>query len=167
MGMIQSSLTLLRTFTQSIDIFFKLAVVLGLTTASVHRRWILHRPDYQKILADAAKNSGATMIFDADITSIDVESGNLELKDGRTFDVDLIIGADGIKSRVRSFIPEVKDVQPQSYREKAYQTMVPREKVIKDDLTKPFITETHLWAYAASGRWILMYPIARGSCSTF
>ena len=66
--------------------------------------WHLHRADLQRVLVDAlAATQNCDIHFNATLVSFD-ETGqgvNVTLNDKRSFDVDLLIGADGIKSRVR------------------------------------------------------------------
>jgi len=66
--------------------------------------WHLHRADLQRVLVDAlAAAQNCDIHFNATLASFDeTDQGvNVTLDDERCFDVDLLIGADGIKSRVR------------------------------------------------------------------
>src|SRR5271168_1836476 len=79
-------------------------VMRGLTT---DRYWLIHRADYQRVLYDAAKEAGATILLGSPIESVDEggEGGpSVVLKDGRQFKADVVVGADGIRSKTRKSI---------------------------------------------------------------
>ena len=61
----------------------------------IRRLWTIYRPDYQRILAEAAKSEGAEFVFSAKVKVADADTGIVELVDGRRFEADLIVGADG------------------------------------------------------------------------
>ena len=52
-------------------------------------------------LLDGAQAAGASVRFEADISTVDCTAGCVTLTDGTTFDGDLILGADGAGSHVR------------------------------------------------------------------
>ncbi|KAF2165870.1 hypothetical protein M409DRAFT_23602 [Zasmidium cellare ATCC 36951] len=74
--------------------------------------WTIYRPDYQRILAEAAMSSGAKFTFSAKVEKVDSETGAVELRYGREFRGDLVVGADGVWSKVRSGIPGCQNVEP-------------------------------------------------------
>lgn len=74
--------------------------------------WNINRQDYQNVLADAAQAGGAKLIFDVEIDNIDAESCVVTCTDGQSFAVDMIVGADGIKSTVRKHLPKLSHVEP-------------------------------------------------------
>ena len=59
----------------------------------------IHRADLHAVLVDAAKASGATLRTGAAVESVDAQG--VATHDGRVFDGDVIVGADGVKSVVR------------------------------------------------------------------
>lgn len=63
-----------------------------------HSSWVVHRPDYQRILAQAALDAGAQIEFSIKIARIEVEACRIHLEDGTTINCDLIVGADGKSS---------------------------------------------------------------------
>jgi salicylate hydroxylase len=57
----------------------------------------IHRAPFQRVLAEAAAEAGVKILVNARVVSID-DSGKSPIaitKDGRIFEADLIIGADG------------------------------------------------------------------------
>ena len=66
-----------------------------LKLSCIGRLWTIYRPDYQRILAEAAKSEGAEFFFSAKVKDADKDTGIVSLFDGRRFEADLIVGADG------------------------------------------------------------------------
>jgi hypothetical protein len=59
---------------------------------------LIHRADYQVLLYEAAKQSGATIVLGAVVDHVDERAPAVTLQDGRRIEADLIVGADGISS---------------------------------------------------------------------
>ena len=62
---------------------------------AIYRLWTIFRPDYQRLLADAATSEGAEFMFSAKVKRADPDTGVVDLFDGRRMEGDLIVGADG------------------------------------------------------------------------
>lgn len=62
----------------------------------------IHRGDYQGVLLEAARSSGARILTDSDVIQVETGVDELEgrqiavLKDGRRIDADVVVGADGM-----------------------------------------------------------------------
>ncbi|OQU96652.1 FAD binding domain-containing protein [Cladophialophora immunda] len=124
--------------------------------------WLVHRVDYQKILAEAAATSGVKIEFGQKVMAIDVEQVKVILEGGRSLHADLIIGADGIHSRTRASIPGLKDVVPQRTENYCYRALVPREEMLKNPVTATLIDNQSQQAWAGQFKHIIAYPIAKG-----
>jgi 2-polyprenyl-6-methoxyphenol hydroxylase-like FAD-dependent oxidoreductase len=61
----------------------------------IYRLWGSTRFHIQETLAEFAVELGVEIIFGAQVKNIDQSPPALVLNDGRKFDADLIIGADG------------------------------------------------------------------------
>jgi 2-polyprenyl-6-methoxyphenol hydroxylase-like FAD-dependent oxidoreductase len=60
-----------------------------------HRYWNIARSDYKSILSIEALRHGAKFEFGAGVHDIELTTTKVTLDDGRSFQADLIIGADG------------------------------------------------------------------------
>ena len=61
----------------------------------------IHRADYHRILVEEARRVGVVIKLDTVVLGIDFEKGVVQLKDKPDFEVDLVLGADGLKSICR------------------------------------------------------------------
>jgi salicylate hydroxylase len=93
--------------------------------------WVINRADYQKTLADGAEARGAKMVFSADVTRVDVDPERpiVHCKDGRTFEADLVVGADGMRSPVRHSIPKCAGIEPRALKEQCWRATVPKDRI--------------------------------------
>ena len=125
--------------------------------------WILHRADFQKTLAKAARKTGVTILLNKRIERVDCDIPEVVFKDGSTMKGDLIIGADGVWSRTRTSIPENSQVQPLKAGEYCYRFLVPREKMLSHPDTAPLIEDHHVSvAYIGPHRCVVCYPVSNG-----
>jgi 2-polyprenyl-6-methoxyphenol hydroxylase-like FAD-dependent oxidoreductase len=86
----------------------------------------MYRPDLAKILLDRAQALGARVHFGTTVTALtqDADGVDLTLSDGSSSRVDLLIGADGLNSAVRSMIGI--DVTPEPTGMGIWRAFVPR-----------------------------------------
>lgn len=86
----------------------------------------MYRPDLAKILLDRAEALGARVHFGTTVTALtqDADGVDLTLSDGSSSRVDLLIGADGLNSAVRSMIGI--DVTPEPTGMGIWRAFVPR-----------------------------------------
>ncbi|KAI0139057.1 FAD binding domain protein [Hypoxylon sp. NC0597] len=66
--------------------------------------WDLHRADLQEALVRRAQSLGVDIILGADVQHVDFKRAAVTTQDGRTVQGDLVLGADGLWSRTRSFL---------------------------------------------------------------
>jgi salicylate hydroxylase len=66
----------------------------------IYRYWLVHRADYQRLLYDAAVAAGAEVILNARVVSVDDNTVSVKLQEDIVYTADLIIGADGIYSKL-------------------------------------------------------------------
>ena len=121
--------------------------------------WQIYRPDLQNILAKAALHAGVEIRFGHAVKSIEAKTGSMELDDGTVLNADLIVAADGIKSRARSAI---SPVQAQSYNESCYRAIVPKAKMLLDPQTAALMSGELSLAWAGPGAAVLGYAVAGG-----
>ncbi len=97
--------------------------------------WQVFRPDYHKILLEAARRSGADVRKGCEVKKYIPEEGVVVLVDGSTIRGDLIIAADGVKSIARKAIGV--DTEPNETGDTCFRVVVPAEKLLADpDLAK-------------------------------
>ncbi|KAG4432275.1 hypothetical protein IFR05_012242 [Cadophora sp. M221] len=96
------------------------------------------RAKYQRLLYAAAIESGVEVRLSSRITGLDESTPSVTLITGETIKGDIIIGADGIKSKVRNEILREDDVQPVP-ESIAYQCNISEEDMRSDPLTAPLM----------------------------
>jgi salicylate hydroxylase len=143
----------------------------GLTVANSHdysRRlrgyphWLIHRVNYQKILAEAAVAKGVTISFGRKVESIDADAVTITFEDGATLSPEIIIGADGIHSRTRRSIPTLETIGPRKSVYFCYRALIPRENVLRHPETAALIDNNCQQCWHGPSRHIISYPISRG-----
>lgn len=123
--------------------------------------YVIHRADLQTLLLDAVRaRQRIRLMVGRDVTGLSETDGSAALTlesvnggRGETLTSDLIVGADGLRSRIRQHL----DVRPLSAgRMGAWRAVVPREAVpaeLQDEATG-------LWL--GRGRHVVHYPILGG-----
>ena len=125
--------------------------------------WLIHRADYQRILFDRAVELGAEVILSARVASLDQEKPSVTTTDGRVFEADVIVGADGIKSKVRDCIFPDASVKPTSTANCAFRATVPRADMMADSETAQLMTDMDSNAWIGPDRHVMAYPIRKGA----
>jgi salicylate hydroxylase len=91
------------------------------------RTWFLHRGEFQQVLADALP-SDALHMGRSCIGATEHSGGvRVEFADGTTVDADLLIGADGIHSRLQGKVTHA--AEPVSEGIMAYRGLIPAERL--------------------------------------
>jgi salicylate hydroxylase len=88
---------------------------------------------------DASIAAGATVLFNCHVIGLDQNALPVRLwtADGRKYTADLIIAADGIKSKIREMIYPDRDFEPVPTRECIFQSQVPLHILKLDDRVAP------------------------------
>ncbi|EON65108.1 hypothetical protein W97_04344 [Coniosporium apollinis CBS 100218] len=129
--------------------------------------WLIHRADYQRLLYDAALAAGATVHLRRAISTVD-DSGpcpSVTLKDGSRLEADLIIGADGIRSRVRSSIlpAPANLIVANASANNSYRATVPVEVMSADPVISHLMTDINANCWIGHQRHVMAYPIRNGA----
>ena len=99
-----------------------------------HPYVVIHRADLHNILLEACQRTqGIELVVSATVTEFDDqgEAGvDVTCEDGRRFHGAALIGADGIKSRLRTLLVGESDPQPNGY--VAHRTILPMDEVPAD-----------------------------------
>lgn len=126
--------------------------------------WLIHRADYQRILYDEAIALGAQVILATWVTSIDPDKPSVTISDGTKYFADVVVGADGIRSKVREFVlPDQRAIQPNPTANCAYRATVPREVMCADHDTAKLMTDLNSNAWIGHQRHVMAYPIRQGA----
>lgn len=100
---------------------------------------VMHRADYQRVLANEARRLGANLRLDCDV--VKVECNELRpavvLASGERLEADVVVGADGLRSEVRTAVlGYVKE--PEESGDLAYRITIPRE--LLESEPDPFVS---------------------------
>ncbi|TVY82182.1 FAD-dependent monooxygenase OpS4 [Lachnellula suecica] len=125
--------------------------------------WFIHRADFQKILYDAATEFGIEVIFEAPVERVreDGSRTKVVLKNGEELEADLVVGADGIRSKTRATaIQNSIDVVESSHC--AFRATVPAELMKADPAIAHFMTDPSSNVWMGPDSHIVGYPIRKG-----
>ncbi|KAI3396875.1 hypothetical protein diail_11579 [Diaporthe ilicicola] len=134
--------------------------------------WVVHRMHLHDGLQTVARQKGVELVTGARVCEIDyqvAEGEMVKIKDdtGRSWDFDLVIGADGLNSVTRrTILPDVKPKPPTNVA--AYRALVPMSQVKADPLTRELVERPaiNVWMGAKEGKehgYVIAYPISGGS----
>ena len=130
--------------------------------------WTVHRADYQKILLEEALRRGASIKLDHRVINVNLSKPTVTVQSSDTrqvYEADLIVGADGLRSRIRTEILQGTDpgLWPSSIC--AYRALVPLEAMVAHEHRKPFMdpTNANVNVWLGSSHLVLAYPVRLGS----
>ncbi|KAK0370849.1 FAD binding domain-containing protein [Colletotrichum limetticola] len=131
------------------------------------RFYFIHRAHLHSALKHQVLQQGDTgselvqLHLSCDITSLDIQNGQLTLSDGRKYHGDAIIGADGVHSFTRQYIDAHKKVFP--FRKHCYRWLSPRSTMADDNRTSEYAKlGISLTEWMGNDRRIICYPCADG-----
>ncbi|TFK46276.1 FAD/NAD(P)-binding domain-containing protein [Heliocybe sulcata] len=119
----------------------------------------IHRADFHKLLFDLAKDQ-IDLRLNSTVTHIEpgADSVSVTLHTGETFTGDLLVGADGVKSLIRTVVlGKATGAEPTG--DAAYRAVIPTDLMEKDPELKPFIDTPEMTGWMAPGRHIMGYNI--------
>jgi salicylate hydroxylase len=100
--------------------------------------YIGHRGDYHDTFLRAVREAGIEMNVGSEVVAFDEDNPSITLADGRKIYADLIVGADGIKSKTRELVLGFKDA-PKSSGYSCYRAYFPGEYLENDDRYREFV----------------------------
>lgn len=130
--------------------------------------WTVHRADYQEILFDEVVRLGVQIRLNCRVVEVLKDAPALIAKNHgqhERFEADLIIGADGLRSRVRSKVLGENDSGPRPSSICAYRALVPLEAMQMDDLRRPLMNQEdqNVDVWLGPRHAMLSYPVRQDS----
>ncbi|CAH0041864.1 unnamed protein product [Clonostachys rhizophaga] len=123
---------------------------------------LIHRADYQRILCQYAEKLGAKVLLNSPVDSVDEAGPSVKLANGDVLTGDLIVGADGIKSRTRASILGNENPEPVDSPDCAYRAVISREAMLKDPETAVLMDDVNCNCWIGEQGHIMAYPIDNG-----
>ena len=109
---------------------------------------MMHRADLQRVLLDAAKDIDITLGAQCDDVVVEGEDVTVRLADGSTRAVDLVVGADGVRSAVRA---SVDPSRPRYIGLAAWRAVISTTTPVRDS-----------WLSIGRGKQFLAAPLSGG-----
>jgi salicylate hydroxylase len=111
--------------------------------------YIGHRGDYHTAFLDAVRDAGITIRMGCDVRDYKDEEGGrpaIILADGSRVVADVVVGADGIKSRARELVLGFADA-PKSSGYSCYRAYFPGQHLKEDPLCREFVNHdcVNIW----------------------
>ena len=116
----------------------------------------IHRADLQAVLLDAARDAGVRILSGHRLMSFEqgAHSVTATFADGSAAFGDLLVGADGVRSQVRTML--VPEDQPRFTGHVAYRFLVPIERA------QPFMDQGRTAVYVGNRRTFTRYNMSMG-----
>ncbi|KAK5229848.1 hypothetical protein LTR96_003460 [Exophiala xenobiotica] len=127
-----------------------------------HPYWLIHRADFQRILFDAAVEAGVEVRLGCHVELVDEQSPSVHLKGGEVVKADLIIGADGIKSKVRRAVIPDEEIEAVSSANCAYRATIPADVMLADPELAALLRDKNANCWIGYRRHLMVYPIRKG-----
>ncbi|KAI0067398.1 FAD/NAD-P-binding domain-containing protein [Artomyces pyxidatus] len=124
----------------------------------------VHRSDYHAMLLRVATSLPNVKIrLGAKVVGVqpdpEADGGpSVTLECGEVLRGDLVIGADGVKSRLQAVVTG-RESAPEATGDAAYRAVVPTELMLKDPELRPFVETPEMTGWMAPGRHLMAYCI--------
>ncbi|KAH6867518.1 hypothetical protein B0T10DRAFT_419749 [Thelonectria olida] len=125
--------------------------------------WLIHRADFQFALFDAAKEMGVKIRLGCYVDSVNVGIPSVTLATGETLTADLVVGADGIRSRTRAALLGYRNVEPNPAANCSYRATVSVEVMSMDPEISHLMTDVNANCWIGPDHHIMAYPIRQGA----
>ncbi|KAL3488002.1 hypothetical protein BJX62DRAFT_227636 [Aspergillus germanicus] len=125
---------------------------------------IIHRVDFHGVLLEEATRLGAEIRLNAEVVDIDFEGPTVLLAGGERVVGDLIIGADGLYSRVRDLVLETP-LNPEETGDLAYRATFKKEQLehLNDSRVNELCQMTAITSWLGPDKHSIFYPVRGGT----
>lgn len=114
------------------------------------------------------KGTPATLKLRARVVDVDPHSGTVTLDGGETLQSDVVVGADGVHSRMRPRIPGAENIKTFGSGKSAFRFLIKKETAYADPQTRKFADqEGHLIMMFARDRRVVVYPTSDNTLLNF
>ena len=134
-----------------------------LTKAYGYPYLLIHRADYQRILFEEAKALGVEVHMSTRVVSVDTVAPFVTTGTGQRFAADLVVGADGIRSKVRDSVFPDQLIEPNSSSNCAFRAIVPSQDMLSDSEVAHLMSDVNANSWIGYQRHIMAYPIRQGT----
>ncbi|KAJ5464459.1 uncharacterized protein N7458_000145 [Penicillium daleae] len=125
--------------------------------------WVVRRDHLHAGLTESARQHGVELILGARVTSVkhDARGAQVRCSNGKQYEFDLLVGADGVKSTVReSLFPEL--VPRAISKIAAYRAVLDYEDVYAQIPEARSVLRNTVDAYLGPNGYVLLYPLSGG-----
>jgi salicylate hydroxylase len=123
---------------------------------------VIHRADLHNAIIDRALAlPNVELRENSPVTDVRFSPASVTLANGDIVRGDVVIGADGIKSVIRSHLLEDSTIKAVATGDAAYRIMLPREIMEKDPELKELIDEPQATRWLGPSRHIIAYPVRK------
>lgn len=129
-----------------------------------------HRADLQAIMLQKAKDLGAEIVVDARVSKLTYDLTNKSVtcytKKGNSFTAHLIVGADGINSKLRELLVGSAD-PPAPTGDLAYRLLIPTERMMADPELREFVERPQVNYWIGPKAHCVNYILKNGKLFNF
>ncbi|KAF4448971.1 salicylate hydroxylase [Fusarium austroafricanum] len=125
--------------------------------------FVIHRADFHRALQRLAIDHRVKVITGSRVTDYDESVPSATTSDGRKYTADLIVAADGVKSRARPVVLGGQDPPPQRTGFAAYRAVVYTEDMKDDEDTSWLLERPGINIWIGEDRHVMTYCIAGGN----
>ncbi|KAJ8107045.1 hypothetical protein OPT61_g9135 [Boeremia exigua] len=119
---------------------------------------VMHRADLLRALLSGTSKHKIVLKLDSDVTEIDFNRPSLRLSSGEIYEADMILGADGERSRCRGSLLGRLD-PPYSPGDVVYRVSVPTKDIKQDNIAWVLQSRSSVNVWMGPGGHVVTYPI--------
>ncbi|KAI1148119.1 FAD binding domain-containing protein [Nemania diffusa] len=121
---------------------------------------VVHRADLLKALLSGTTKLPIEIKLGSEVTDVDFNTPSITLASGETYEADMVLGADGERSRCRGWLLGRPDA-PFSPGDVVYRVSIPTKGITKDSIAWDLVRRSAVNFWMGSGGHVVSYPIQR------